>query len=103
VIHLSPHLSGEERGTQEIFCLQVPGSISAENMLTQIHMDLIKWTLKRGLKITVSSNKSNLNQCIDYSVLTLFHLYTWFLVFGLLFHHTVSDSITSETHTSGAQ
>jgi len=25
----------------------------------------------------------------------------WFLVFGLLCHHTASNSITSETHTSG--
>ena len=28
---------------------------------------------------------------------------TWFLEFDLLFHNTASNSITSETHTSGAQ
>jgi len=28
---------------------------------------------------------------------------TWFLVFGLLCRHTASNSITTETHTSGAQ
>jgi len=31
------------------------------------------------------------------------HPLQWFLVFGLLCRHTASNSITSETHTSGAQ
>jgi len=41
---------------------QVPGSIPAENMSTQIHMDLSKYTLKQEFYTTVSSNKSNVNQ-----------------------------------------
>ena len=41
---------------------QVPGSIPAENMSNQIHMDLSKFTLKQEFYTTVSSNKSNVNQ-----------------------------------------
>jgi len=69
---------------------------AATQLATQLHQRLVFWFLVCNASTQIQLKTRERKKVVRSNKV-------WFLVFGLLCRHTVSNPITAEIHTSGVQ